>query len=274
MKYFEEQEHGFYGYTFFTGGIESARGYARYNGSIGVVIEADLSEEALLPDDNDCPSCKTWEDSLKRIDQVKVLGEITSDHIRRIHFFDNQTKKKIFVSTWDNWEEDMKKNKSKFSNPENVEYDSNIHEDYALLLKKAQELGLNIQNNVIINPPVESISETYRQVTDIKGKQESLRGYFGDDGNVYVTYHSIVNVEQGVGNFVYIGEYLNTTIWYVNFNSLLELIRANSVFVDNLRTVFGDNEFSIQTNKYTIDKLVDMAQSRTASVKRLIKRKG
>lgn len=99
MEEYEKQEKGFYGYTFFAGSIDTARWYGvgesrKDDSEMYVVLEVSLPEASLLPDDNDCPHCKTWQESLEKINQVKVLGEVTSDYIKRVHFYNTKTNKK------------------------------------------------------------------------------------------------------------------------------------------------------------------------------------
>ena len=48
-------------------------------GNIAIVVSAD--EDALLPDNNDCPTCKTAKESLDNVGQCSIIGEITDDFI-------------------------------------------------------------------------------------------------------------------------------------------------------------------------------------------------
>jgi hypothetical protein len=274
-EFYVKQEEGFYGFTFFAGGMNTARGYIGGNKGVSVVLEADISEDALLPDDNDAPNAKTWQESLKAVDQVKVLGEVTSDHIKRLHFF-NEKGQKAFITTWDRWQEDYEKNKSKFEDDYDHQFDPNVEEDGGALFQYAQKAGLTVQNNTVVNPSLDSMVEVYNKLTEVKGKQESLRGYFGEDGNVYFTYQSIVDLNSAstIGNFVYVGGSTNC-IFYVNYNTMMDFVNSNPSFVQNLRTVFGDKEFTISMSTFTVDYLVERAQKaqqQTANTKRLMRK--
>lgn len=95
------------GYTFFTDTIERAMTYTGSEPS--VIIEVSISEDALLPDDNDCPDCKTWQESLQKVNQIKVSGQITSDYIVGVHLISTNGSKKVFYPklTWiDKFEEE------------------------------------------------------------------------------------------------------------------------------------------------------------------------
>lgn len=83
------------GFTFVSNDIELARRYgdvANRNYEDIAVLELDLPKSSLLPDDNDCPECKTVEESLEKIKQAKVLGSITSDYIRKVYFYNSEGK--------------------------------------------------------------------------------------------------------------------------------------------------------------------------------------
>lgn len=98
-----DNPNGFEGFTFVSNDITYALRYAHLVNRIQdlyedlVVLELDVAEEALMPDDNDCPDCDTAEESLSKHKQAKVLGPITSDYIRMVHFY-NQ-KKDLLLST-------------------------------------------------------------------------------------------------------------------------------------------------------------------------------
>lgn len=95
------------GFSYFTDSKEVAIDYAMGNSSdYNVVIEVDLSEDALLPDDIDTFDAKDWKESLQQSNQVKVPGIITSDYFKNIYFYDNN--KQLLLSTnINNWENDL-----------------------------------------------------------------------------------------------------------------------------------------------------------------------
>lgn len=81
------------GYTFFATTINRAAEYAvhvgKKEGFVPVVLEIDIDEKALLPDDNDDPDAKVWQDSQDSMDQVKILGPIDTSYIRMVRFIDD-----------------------------------------------------------------------------------------------------------------------------------------------------------------------------------------
>lgn len=77
------------GFTFWATDMTTAFDYIRLHLEPGpsglmVIIEAQLPLDSLLPDDDDCPNCTTWEESAKRINQVKVLGPITDNYLKGV----------------------------------------------------------------------------------------------------------------------------------------------------------------------------------------------
>lgn len=86
----------FDGFSFLATDFEIAKYYATRlsgnNGEPSVIIEVDVSEDALLPDDNDAPAAKTWQESANEVDQVKVNGPIYSDYFQTIYFYDTNGK--------------------------------------------------------------------------------------------------------------------------------------------------------------------------------------
>lgn len=54
---------------------------------VPVVIELDLPENSLMPDTNDSPRSKTWQESLEDSDQVRVVGNITTDYIKGVYVY-------------------------------------------------------------------------------------------------------------------------------------------------------------------------------------------
>lgn len=89
----EVEKRKFEGFTFFTDKKNMA---IEYSGSTpSVVIEVSLPESSLMADDNDCPDCKDWEESLAEVWQVKVVGPITEDYIEGVHIT-NENGESIF----------------------------------------------------------------------------------------------------------------------------------------------------------------------------------
>lgn len=146
---------------------------------------------------------------------------------------------------------------------DNYEYqfDPSIDEDAALFFNKAQEAGLNVQTDVIVNPPLDALINVYNEVSKVKGKQESLRGYFDNDGNIYVTYYSVKDVTQYPANFALVNGSNPFVIVYgsTGINSglkdLFEIYQNNPNLIDNMRNTFGNYELKIGSRNYTIDEI-------------------
>lgn len=115
----EIAERNFDGFVFLTTKDYIARDYAIGSsgnyasaGGVGVVIEIDVPESSLLPDDSDMPEARTWQESSVAFGQVKVLGPITTDYFRDIHFYNSKLQLRIFVAQLNNWEQKFEENKN------------------------------------------------------------------------------------------------------------------------------------------------------------------
>lgn len=101
------------GFTFFATDYYTAKEYgARAMGKsefndIYVVLRADVSEDALMPDLNDSPNSKTWQESENDVGQVSVLGPVTMDYIKGVSFIFKSLHVEL-DSTIANWQTDVK----------------------------------------------------------------------------------------------------------------------------------------------------------------------
>jgi hypothetical protein len=108
------------GYTFFATEESTAKWYGnRAEGKsnvrgVYIVLKVDVSEDALMPDLNDAPEAKTWQDSEKSVAQVSVLGTVTSDYIVGVTFVFTNIHIEV-NTTIANWKNDVKKALSKES---------------------------------------------------------------------------------------------------------------------------------------------------------------
>ncbi|MNV89373.1 hypothetical protein D3C71_1836590 [compost metagenome] len=73
-----------------------------------VIIKAELPEELLMPDLNDVPDAKTWEDSDREAAQVCVLGSVSVNQMVGLIIIMRDLHKEI-ETTFDNWKVDLKR---------------------------------------------------------------------------------------------------------------------------------------------------------------------
>lgn len=57
----------------------------------------------MLPNDNDCPECETWQESLNATNQVKFEGDIPNNYISSVHIYTHD-EEEVLDATIDNWE--------------------------------------------------------------------------------------------------------------------------------------------------------------------------
>jgi hypothetical protein len=58
-----------------------------------IILELEIDEDELLPDQSDCYDCENWIESAEKIQQVCVKGKISTQKISSIYVYDNQTDK-------------------------------------------------------------------------------------------------------------------------------------------------------------------------------------
>lgn len=113
------------GFTFLATTMDKAKYYSNYvshmreHGSIyEVVIEVEVSEEKLLPDNDDLQQAKTWQESANENQQVKIMGEVPKDWITNVHIYDTYNGQKIFEHAFENWKEEFDKFRINQQDPE------------------------------------------------------------------------------------------------------------------------------------------------------------
>ena len=123
----------FDGFSFFATDYDVAYGYAldlsiKHNNP-AVVIEVDVSEDALLPDDNDAAGAKTWQESEKMVEQVKITGPVTTDYFRTIYFHDPDGDL-VGESSFSQWESFYEEHSTEILQGNNSDDDEEYDEDF------------------------------------------------------------------------------------------------------------------------------------------------
>ncbi|MNV74581.1 hypothetical protein D3C71_1678120 [compost metagenome] len=102
------------GYTFFATDQYSAQQYGTRASdkssfpNMYVIIKAKLPEEILMPDLNDAPDAKTWQDSDREIGQVSVLGSVITNQMTGLIIIMRDLHQEI-KTTLENWKVDLKR---------------------------------------------------------------------------------------------------------------------------------------------------------------------
>lgn len=105
-KYHTQMSTKLNGFSFFTTTKERAEETYLRGFRIEAIIEISVSEDALLPDDNDDPDATTWQESRNSVQQVKVLGEINTTDINGVYIYDYGDEVGFFPKL--TWKEDYK----------------------------------------------------------------------------------------------------------------------------------------------------------------------
>lgn len=269
----------YYGFTFWGTDFESAFKYAEVidHGPSGLVavIEAKLPTDALLPDDNDCPDCETWEESAEAVYEVKVLGPVTDNYFTEVTIVAYDAGDVIYTGPFHRWQRDIE---DEFGTL-NLKADE-IGDEHYILRNFLDDLpqrvlsdptaflpGLNVDGNgLVVNNTLTEIRQALDNLTDrlrneddwlvdvynainaVKWNGSTLSfGSLGTnmsgaivDGNVYVALPLISDPDAitGVGG-VGFGTWrtLNQIKFYGSRDDVFKNIAPN---VENVRWVFGD----------------------------------
>lgn len=266
----------FTGFVFLATTYSQARDYCqKYD--YGVVIEVDISEDALLPDDDDCANCKTWQESAKAVRQVKVAGEITTDYIRSVTIYKGY-KKIVDGVSFPKWQEEFEQNKpadadgkeTMYTSIDGYEYDnkgansfSDIEQqkkdqNQAKFVESLKSNGYQVDDGsaYIKNPNVYEyiqIYNSYNKATSIS----TLEGYVDQLGDVYVAYKDGHSPTSRLFSFAFFSNSDQVEQYNVDFKSLQNC--NADVFKENFRNCFGDSTtFNVPYEGYlSIDDYVD-----------------
>lgn len=102
------------GYTFFGTDQYSVQQYGTRAANksnfpeMYAIIKAELPEELLMPDLNDMPEAKTWQESSEQIGQVCVLGSVPVSQMTGVIMIHTYLHIEI-NTTFENWKDDIKK---------------------------------------------------------------------------------------------------------------------------------------------------------------------
>lgn len=265
----------FAGFVFLATTFSQARDYCqKYD--YGVVIEVDISEDALLPDDDDCTTCKTWQESAEKIHQVKVSGQITSDFIRSVTIYKGY-KKVVDGVSFPKWQEEFEKNKpagsdgkeTMFVNIDGYEYDNKGANSFADIeqqkkdqnnakfMESLKSNGYQVNDGSYIkNPNIDEyiqIYNSYNQATSIN----VVDGYVDQLGDVYVSFKGGQSLTRRLFSFSFFSNSNQIEQYNVDFQSL-QNCNADT-FKSNFKNCFGDSTtFSVPYEGYlSIDEYVD-----------------
>lgn len=96
MVFFTNDENNAMTYSEFTWDHDGAN-YWDYL----AIVHVELASNSLYPDNDDCPECETWEESLDQIGQVGVKGKVSTSQFTRVDVFKPENKSKIGSYSFD-----------------------------------------------------------------------------------------------------------------------------------------------------------------------------
>lgn len=96
----------FAGYVFLATNLLTALSYENTE-DVTIILSIFMKDDNLLPDDNDCPTCKTWQDSANNIGQVKVEGKIPATDFNTVYIYLERTRMAAisYIDWSDKWVE-------------------------------------------------------------------------------------------------------------------------------------------------------------------------
>lgn len=239
------RESNYYGFSFLATTKEKAFTYTKDIAidQLKAIIEVQVSEELLLPDDVDCPACKTWQESSDKVNQVKVEGEITSNFIKSIYLYNPISDEFVIETNLNNWQKDFEENAELFVN-------SNKNSDIA---DKMEEKGINVYNLSFSNNSDaiaaynESLIDYANVITQIDNTINKLYGCIDEDGEIKIShYKELLDISHNETKFEYdISTSTATIIEIDNFyaETTFENVFKNVLIVFEGKT-YNSNEFS------------------------------
>lgn len=258
------EEVDFDGFTFWATEFNVAKYYATtmpYDGGPRVIIEADISTDALLPDDSDLPDEKSWESSAARNGQVKVSGPITDNYFRKLYFLNENTKEIVFECNYQGWEEEFKNHESEFG----VAGETG---DFAQILT---ENGIQVTSNMLVNQPMDYYVELLNQFRPSRTEEIGC-AIVGAD--IYVKIEGYPLSVQGEMFSYDIGDASGEggVVFYdINVDGMYKIYKQYPGILSNFETTFGTSRVYVEEDgKYydlEMDEFID-------EVKRYGKRNG
>ncbi|MDF2533883.1 MAG: hypothetical protein K0R18_40 [Bacillales bacterium] len=272
----------FDGFTFLATTIDRAKTYANWAKGEGpkVVLEVDVSEDALQPDDNDAPFAKTWQDSSNHNDQVKLLGIVTTDYIKKVYLYNPYTMKEVTETTIDKAEQVYAEKKSLFEKEEDAyikeKPKKSTHEDFYNKLKYAGYIFDS--TGLIIN---QSIANYANICGEYGAPIYSNRGSITNgDVSIVVKFMHVIS-PSGI-DINYNAESNELSIYDTTVNKLMDYFSQYPNTIENIKTVFNSSilclfdsadeiPFSDLEMQYNTEQQNNSGQQQTA--KRLVKKK-
>lgn len=291
----ENDGRNFEGFTFMATTLERGWYYSRVGNpnnfdNFQIVLELDVPEDSLMPDDDDCPTCKTWQDSARNIEQVKVLGSITDNYFKKVHF----NEKVVF--NYSNWEDELeeylenldqtKQDSENFHDDLDTDWDNDVEleleEDDDLLdpddLEAWDEEYFQALSNAGLNPvrnedeQIVCTNVSFKQFLDITIEQEmdgwgKMDGTLSVDGDVLMT-DGYVDIPRAA-TMNYDGNTLAIKS-EDNFGTLTNPAAA----ISNFQIVNGDGAFKLNGKDITFEELSNVinGQQAVASTKSRLKK--
>lgn len=242
------RENNFYGFTFLATSIDKAFTYALSikKDKLMAILELSLPESLLLPDDVDCPACKTWQESDKKIKQVKVSGKVSADYIKKISLYNPITNAFVIESTLESWQNDFEDNIGVF---ETDETNSNK------IAEKIKNMGIEIEEvsfsdaNDAFYVYNENIYDYGLAISVIDNTITKLYGIMDDDGQVEVSHY-----EQLLNTF-----HKGTKFNYEINTSLVTILDELESYIDEItfKIVFDKTTINYQNQFYSCDEFID-----------------
>lgn len=198
-------EENFTGFVFLATNIDKAFSYTKSSNQsiqdeLSAILEISLSENDLLPDDVDCPKCKTWQESESKVSQVKVGDSISIDNVGRVFLYNNKTQKLVVTTTIDSWQQDYEQNIDLFGD---VELGNNS------ILEFLEEKGINAERISFANDEFgitaynESLTRYSQAIQEYDSSIVNLYGVYDGDEIVISHNQQFLNTSHNMYTFTY-----------------------------------------------------------------------
>lgn len=150
-----------------------------------VVLEVNISQDALQPDNHDTGRSLTWQETAERTGQVKITGPVTDDYFEKVYFYDPYGNE-IFNCNFKGWSSKFEQHKSEFD--EFVQKHNQNMQDFET---GVTQLGLDVNDGLVVNQPMSAYANLLMDLVNSNNGPNEIDGINYVVNNGDITYEFI-----------------------------------------------------------------------------------
>lgn len=150
-----------------------------------IVLEVNISQDALQADNHDTSKSLTWQETADTIGQVKITGPVTDDYFEKVYFYDPYGNE-IFNCNFKGWTSKFEEHRSDFD--EHIEKHSQNLTDFET---GVSQLGLDVKDGLVVNQPMYAYSNLLMNFANSNNGPNEVLGIDFVVNNGDITYEFI-----------------------------------------------------------------------------------